>query len=338
MTEWTASATSPSDALLEIENLSVEFSTANGIIRAVDRLSFAVRPGQTLGIVGESGCGKSVTSLAIMGLLQKPAGRIAGGRVRLAEYELTRLSETALRKLRGAELSMIFQEPMTALNPVYSIAQQMTSVLRRHQKLSAKQARSEAVDMLARVGIPLPDQRIDDYPHQLSGGMRQRIMIAMALSCRPKLLIADEPTTALDVTTQAQVLQQIVDLQSEFGTAVILITHDLGVIAETCDEAVVMYCGSKVEQARVNDLFRHPQHPYTAGLMQSIPRIRDQKLSRLPVIEGQVPDLADLPPGCRFAGRCPNRLERCKRERPDATHSGTSLVACFNPHTTGPAR
>ena len=337
MTERTASATSASDALLEVENLSVEFSTTNGIIRAVDRLSFAVQPGQTLGIVGESGCGKSVTSLAIMGLLQKPAGRIAGGRVRLAKHELTRLPETALRKLRGAELSMIFQEPMTALNPVYSIAQQMTSVLRRHQKLSAKQARTEAVDMLARVGIPLPDQRIDDYPHQLSGGMRQRIMIAMALSCRPKLLIADEPTTALDVTTQAQVLQQIVDLQSEFGTAVILITHDLGVIAETCDEAVVMYCGSKVEQARVNDLFRHPQHPYTAGLMQSIPRIRDQKLSRLPVIEGQVPDLADLPPGCRFAGRCPNRLERCERERPDATRSGASLVACFNPHTMNPA-
>ena len=318
--------------LLDVEDLSVEFSTVQGRIRAVDRLSFSVRPGQTLGIVGESGCGKSVTSLAIMGLLPKPTGHIAGGHIRLAERELTALSETELRSLRGAELSMIFQEPMTALNPVYSIAQQMTSVLRRHQKLSAKQARTEAIDMLAKVGIPLPDQRIDNYPHELSGGMRQRVMIAMALSCRPKLLIADEPTTALDVTTQAQVLQQIVDLQAEFGTAVILITHDLGVIAETCDEAVVMYCGSKVEQAPVNDLFRHPRHPYTAGLMQSIPRIRKQKLPRLPVIEGQVPDLADLPPGCRFADRCPNRLTRCAQERPEVTASGTSIVACFNPH------
>lgn len=319
--------------LLEVEDLSVEFSTVNGRVQAVDGLSFAVRPGQTLGIVGESGCGKSVTSLAIMGLLPKPAGRIAGGRIQLAEYELTALPETELRNLRGAELSMIFQEPMTALNPVYSIAQQMTSVLRRHQRLSAKQARATAIDMLARVGIPLPDQRIDDYPHQLSGGMRQRTMIAMALSCRPKLLIADEPTTALDVTTQAQVLQQIVNLQAEFGTAVILITHDLGVIAETCDEAVVMYCGSKVEQAPVNDLFRNPQHPYTAGLMQSIPRIRDQKLPRLPVIEGQVPDLADLPPGCRFADRCPNRLTRCTQERPEVKASGASVVSCFNPCT-----
>ncbi|MEM7052976.1 MAG: ABC transporter ATP-binding protein [Pseudomonadota bacterium] len=322
-----------SSTVLEVQNLSVELASSDGVIRAVAGLSFAVRPGQTLGIVGESGCGKSVTSLAIMGLLPKPAGRIASGRIRLDNYELTALPETELRRLRGAELSMIFQEPMTALNPVYSIAQQMTSVLRRHQKLSAKQARSEAIDMLARVGIPLPDQRIDDYPHQLSGGMRQRVMIAMALSCRPKLLIADEPTTALDVTTQAQVLQQISDLQTEFGTAVMLITHDLGVIAETCDEAVVMYCGSKVEQAPVDDLFRRPQHPYTAGLLQSIPRIREQKLARLPVIEGQVPDLADLPTGCRFAARCPNRLERCEREQPEVTISGPSTVSCFNPHT-----
>ncbi len=317
--------------VLRVDNLCVEFATTAGQIRAVDQLSFSVEAGQTLGIVGESGCGKSVTSLAIMGLLPKPAGRIVDGSVLLDGQELTRLPEGRLRQLRGAELSMIFQEPMTALNPVYSIARQMTAVLKRHQQLSARQARHRAIEMLARVGIPRPDQRIDDYPHQLSGGMRQRVMIAMALSCQPKLLIADEPTTALDVTTQAQVLRQMVDLQQELGTAVILITHDLGVIAETCDQAVVMYCGSKVEQAPVADLFLQPRHPYTAGLMQSIPRIREHKLDRLPVIEGQVPNLAALPPGCRFAGRCPNREDRCVQQQPPLTERGAQQFACFNP-------
>jgi len=320
-----------SEALLEVDGLNVEFSTQAGSVRAVDDLSFAVRPGQTLGIVGESGCGKSVTCLAIMGLLTPAAGGFATGRVVLNGRELTALTERRLRRIRGAEMSMIFQEPMTALNPVYTIGSQMSSVLRRHAGLARKAARRRAREMLEHVGIPLAQQRLDEYPHELSGGMRQRIMIAMALSCRPRLLIADEPTTALDVTTQAQVLEQIKALQREFGTAVILVTHDLGVVAETCDEAVVMYCGRMVEQAPVEALFGAPRHRYTKALIEAAPTIRTQRLERLPVIAGSVPELTSLPPGCRFAARCTHADERCRRLQPALTPMGQSRVACFHP-------
>jgi len=320
-----------SDALLEVDRLCVDFATEAGTVRAVDDVSFSIRPGRTLGIVGESGCGKSVTSLALMGLLPRPAGHITSGSVRLAGTELTAIDEPALRRMRGAELSMIFQEPMTALNPVYTIGSQMTAVLRRHEGISRRQARARAIEMLERVGIPVPARRVDEYPHELSGGMRQRAMIAMALSCRPKLLIADEPTTALDVTTQAQVLGQIADLQRELGTAVILVTHDLGVVAETCDEALVMYCGRVVEQAPTSVLFETPRHRYTEGLIAAIPKVRPQRLARLPVIPGTVPDLAELPPGCRFAARCGYADETCKQRQPPLETMGSSRVACFHP-------
>jgi len=320
-----------SEALLEVDRLSVDFVTEAGIVRAVDDVSFSIRPGRTLGIVGESGCGKSVTSLALMGLLPRPAGSVASGSVRLGGVELTSLNERALRRMRGAELSMIFQEPMTALNPVYTIGAQMSAVLRRHQGLSRRAARARAIEMLERVGIPVPARRIDEYPHELSGGMRQRAMIAMALSCRPKLLIADEPTTALDVTTQAQVLAQIAELQQELGTAVILVTHDLGVVAETCDDALVMYCGQVVEQAPTSVLFETPRHRYTEGLIAAIPKVRPQRLARLPVIPGTVPDLAELPPGCRFAPRCGFADETCIRRQPALETRCESRFACFHP-------
>ncbi|WP_348672321.1 ABC transporter ATP-binding protein [uncultured Abyssibacter sp.] len=321
-------------ALLEVDNLQVEFATDRGIARAIDGVSFEVNEGETLGIVGESGCGKSVTSLSIMGLIPRPPGRIAGGEIRFAGENLTRLPEKAYRKLRGSDISMIFQEPMTALNPVFTIGNQISDVLRRHKGLSRKQARARGIEMLAEVGIPAPEKRIDEYPHQLSGGMRQRVMIAMALSCDPKLLIADEPTTALDVTIQAQVLELIKKLAADHGTAVILITHDLGVVAETCDRAAVMYCGKIIEQGPVDALFEYPRHPYTAGLLASVPRIRPDRLPRLPTIPGIVPDLLDLPRGCRFRDRCGQALERCGQFDPElnADNDAATVAACFNPN------
>ena len=320
-----------SDALLDVDGLSVEFSTEASSVRAVDDVSFAVQPGQTLGIVGESGCGKSVSCLAVMGLLNRAIDGSVTGSVRLSGRELLDLPEPHLRRIRGGEMSMIFQEPMTALNPVYTIGAQMSAILRRHAGLARRAARRRSREMLERVGIPLAQQRLDEYPHQLSGGMRQRVMIAMALSCRPRLLIADEPTTALDVTTQAQVLEQIKTLQKELGTAVILVTHDLGVVAETCDEAIVMYCGQIVEQAPVAALFDAPRHRYTQGLIEAIPRVRTQRLARLPVIRGTVPELSNLPPGCRFAARCAHADERCRSVQPALEPLGRSRVACFHP-------
>jgi peptide/nickel transport system ATP-binding protein len=318
--------------LLEVTDLAIEFSTDAGKVRAVDGVSFSVAPGETIGLVGESGCGKTVTGLSLLGLIPSPPGRVVAGSIRLQGRELTHLSEHEFRQVRGHEVSMIFQEPMTALNPVFRISSQMTDVLRRHQGLTRRQARAAAIEMLAKVGIPEPAARIDDYPHQLSGGMRQRVMIAMALSCGPKLLVADEPTTALDVTTQAQVLEQITRLQAEFGMAMILITHDLGVVAETCSKAIVMYCGSIVENSPVEELFAKPHHPYTAGLLNSIPRIRSQRLETLPVIAGMVPDLRDLPVGCRFADRCTKVQERCRVERPPLRSLSTGVeVACHDP-------
>ncbi|MGV6851582.1 MAG: ABC transporter ATP-binding protein [bacterium] len=317
--------------LLSVRDLVVEFKTERGLVRAIDGISFDVMPGETMGLVGESGCGKSVTSLAILGLIPSPPGIIAAGSIQLNGRELVGLPETEYRKIRGSEISMIFQEPMTALNPVFTIVNQMSDVLIRHQKMTRKQARNRAIEMLELVGIPSPEKRVDEYPHQLSGGMRQRVMIAMALSCNPKLLLADEPTTALDVTTQAQVMEQIVKLQQEMGTAVVLVTHDLGVVAESCQRAVVMYAGRIAEQAPIVPLFENPQHPYSAGLLASIPRIREHKVDKLPTIPGTVPDLLHLPPGCRFADRCDRADENCHKNQPDPQTILEHDVACFHP-------
>ncbi len=320
--------------LLSVKNLVVEFNTRHGPVRAVDNISFDVYPNETVGIVGESGCGKTVTGLTLLRLIPMPPGRIVQGSITFQGRDLTRLSEKQMQAMRGADISMIFQEPMTALNPVFTVGNQMIDILRRHKDLSRSQARAVAIDMLDKVGIPAPKKRIDEYPHQLSGGMRQRVMIAMALSCDPKLLVADEPTTALDVTTQAQVMEQIIKLQEEFHMSVILVTHDLGVVAESCDRAIVMYCGNIIETAPIGELFERPHHPYTKGLLESIPRIREEKLAQLPIIPGMVPDLLHLPDGCRFADRCARATERCNREKPlleAAPGNGVRGVACYHP-------
>ena len=319
--------------LLSVRNLIIEFMTRYGPVRAVDGISFDVYPNETLGIVGESGCGKTVTGLSLLRLIPSPPGRIVAGEILLQGRDLTKLSEDEMQSLRGDEISMIFQEPMTALNPVLTVGTQMIDVLTRHRPLNRRQAKTEAIEMLSKVGIPVPKKRINEYPHEMSGGMRQRVMIAMALSCSPKLLIADEPTTALDVTTQAQVLEQILKLQEEFNMAVILITHDLGVVAETCQRALVMYCGEIVERASIEALFETPQHPYSQGLLDSIPKLREEKLGELPIIPGMVPDLLHLPAGCRFADRCSRVTDECRLQRPhlDAQAAAPSAVACFHP-------
>jgi oligopeptide/dipeptide ABC transporter ATP-binding protein len=319
--------------LLRIRDLAVEFRTMAGRLRAVDGVSFDVFPTETLGLVGESGCGKTVTGLSILRLIPDPPGRIVSGRIEFQGTDLVQLPEAEMRRIRGRDIAMIFQEPMTALNPVFTIGEQITDVLRRHRGLSVSQAREAAIGLLQKVGIPAPESRIDEYPHQLSGGMRQRAMIAMALSCGPKLLVADEPTTALDVTTQAQVLEQINRLQAELRMAMILVTHDLGVVAETCQRAVVMYCGVIVEVAPVTRLFSRPRHPYTVGLLGSVPRVREPRVRELPVIAGRVPDLLHLPPGCRFADRCSRAAAQCRASAPPLVAEGDgSAVACFQPH------
>ena len=292
-----------SDALLELRGLTVDFATDDGVVHAVDGIDLALDRGRTLGLVGESGCGKSVTSLAIMGLLP-PETSTGGGAVVFEGRDLLTLDAHLLRDLRGARLAMIFQEPMTSLNPSYTIGDQIIEAIQRHQDLDKAAARARAIEVLKLVRIPSPEKRVDDYPHKLSGGMRQRAMIAMALACGPQLLIADEPTTALDVTIQAQILDLMCGLRRDTGTAIILITHDLGVVAEMADDVAVMYAGQIVERAAVHDLFARPEHPYTVGLLGSIPRL-DEKRERLPSIEGRMPDMTRPPPGCRFAARCP---------------------------------
>ena len=304
------------DPLLEIANLAVEFDTDEGVVRAVDDVGFSLEAGSTLGLVGESGCGKSVTALSVMRLLPQPMGRIATGSIRFEGRELTALDTAAMRKVRGARIGMVFQEPMTALNPVHTVGRQLAEMLMLHRGLRPEEALREAAAMLERVGIPAPDVRLGEFPHQLSGGMRQRVMIAMALLCRPALLIADEPTTALDVTIQAQILDLIRELQAEMGMAVILITHDLGVIAETCGSVVVMYAGKVAEKGTVLDIFDRPTHPYTRGLLSSIPRLEHVPKQRLKTIEGMVPGLRELPPGCRFSNRCAFREPRCEASPP----------------------
>jgi peptide/nickel transport system ATP-binding protein len=295
--------------MLAVENLQTRFYTRAGTVNAVDGVSFTLGRGETLAIVGESGCGKSVTALSLMRLVADPPGRIVGGSVRLEGTELLALEEGAMRRVRGKLISMIFQEPMTSLNPVMTIGRQIGESLVLHEGLSRRAALGRAVELLHLVGIPEPAQRAREYPHQLSGGMRQRAMIAMALACRPRVLIADEPTSALDVTIQAQILELIGRLQRSLGTAMIMITHDLGVVAETAERVIVMYAGRKVEEASVGELFAWPLHPYTRGLMNSIPR----GAARLQEIPGMVPALSDLPAGCAFAPRCPRADERCRR-------------------------
>lgn len=319
--------------LLEVNQLAIEFKTERGLLTAVRDVSFTLNPGETLGIVGESGCGKTVTGLSIMGLLPKNISRISRGSISFGEYgDLSKLSTNEFRKLRGRDISMIFQEPMTALNPVFTIETQLTDVLRRHQNLSKKQAYERALEALALVRIPSPKKRIKQYPHEFSGGMRQRVMIAMAMACQPKLLIADEPTTALDVTTQAQVLLQMKELQKKFSMGLIMVTHDLGVVAQTCEKMMVMYCGRVIEIGATKDIINNPQHPYTKGLLDSIPRIRKDKVEKLPTIEGMVPPLFDLPPGCAYQNRCPNKNERCEQERPSLQeYNSKRKIACFSP-------
>jgi peptide/nickel transport system ATP-binding protein len=317
-------------SLLEVRHLRTSFRLEEGgEFTAVDGVSFSVDGGRTLGIVGESGCGKSVTSLSIMGLLPKGQGRISGGSVRFEGRDLATLSPEEMRRLRGGRMAMIFQEPMTSLNPAFTIGDQLVEAIRVHRDLDAARAREHAIEMLRRVRIPSPERRIDEYPHKLSGGMRQRVMIAMALACEPKLLIADEPTTALDVTIQAQVLDLMRTLREETGTAIILITHDLGVVAELADDVVVMYAGRIVERAPVRQLFERPQHPYTIGLLGSIPSMHLEQ-ERLHAIEGQVPTPMTKVQGCRFAPRCPFAVARCRAEDPPLMAMGEGQeAACW---------
>jgi peptide/nickel transport system ATP-binding protein len=314
---------SASDLLLEVEDLKIIFhGDRRRTTHAVDRVSLTLRRGETLGLVGESGCGKTVTALSIMGLLPKDTAQVAG-RVRFDGAELLSLSDREMRNMRGNRLAMIFQEPMTSLNPVYPIGQQIAETLIRHRGLSRYDARTRTIELLRLVRIPSPEQRVDDYPHRLSGGMRQRAMIALALACDPALLIADEPTTALDVTIQAQILDLIRDLQASIGLAIILISHDLGVVAEVCDSVAVMYAGEIVERAPVDVLFAAPQHPYTVGLLGSIPRL-DRGVSELSTIDGMVPNMSALPRGCRFAPRCPFARQFCMDVLPKMTRVGPS--------------
>ncbi|MBW4091599.1 MAG: ABC transporter ATP-binding protein [Proteobacteria bacterium] len=321
-------------ALLEVTSLQTHFATPDGVVRAVEGLSFSVDSGQTLAIVGESGCGKSVTSMSILRLIAEPPGKIAGS-IRFAGRELLDLPEAEMRRIRGNDIAMIFQEPMTSLNPVLTIGRQIGETLRLHQGLSARAAEVRAIESLTLVGIQAPERRVREYPHQLSGGMRQRVMIAMALACNPKLLIADEPTTALDVTIQAQILDLMRDLQRRLGSAIVLITHDLGVVAETAERVVVMYAGRKVEEAPVGELFARPLHPYTLGLLGAVPKLgsslHDADRGRLAEIPGLVPSLRSRIEGCPFAGRCPRVTDLCRRVAPPVEAKAPDhLVACHH--------
>ena len=329
-----------SEILLDVQNLKTRFTTDEGTFLAVDDVSFSVKKGQTLGIVGESGCGKSVTSLSVMRLIQKP-GKIESGKVMFKGQNLLDLNDAKMRTIRGNEIAMIFQEPMTSLNPVYTIGDQIEEAILLHQKeLDKKQARARAIEMLRLVGIPAPEKRFHEFPHQLSGGMRQRVMIAMAISCNPELLIADEPTTALDVTIQAQILDLMRKLQKEFNAGMILITHDLGVVAEMCQDVAVMYAGRVVEFGTVEDIFYRPKHPYTRGLLDSIPHFETgHKLEQLRTIKGMVPSLLKLPEGCRFADRCPYAQDDCRRIYPTLENlRGVHKVACHHPLTSEEAK
>ncbi len=318
------------NTLLQVKGLKTYFKTENGLIKAVDDVNFSIERGKTLGVVGESGCGKSVTSLSVMQLVPGPKGKIVGGKIlyyingQEKAVDITNLGPHSkeMRALRGNEISMIFQEPMTSLNPVYTVGSQIIEAVRLHQSVNKLEARERAIEMLRKVGIAAPEQRVDKYPYELSGGMRQRVMIAMALSCDPSLLIADEPTTALDVTIEAQILKVMRDLQKDFGMSIMFITHDLGVIGEVADNVIVMYTGKVVEQASTVDIFYDPKHPYTQGLLSSIPKIGEKK--RLIPINGTVPNLLNLPQGCYFAPRCPHAMDICRQQEPDMYDTGSN--------------
>ena len=338
----TAKSFSPeAEAVLELENVHTRFFTRDGVVRAVDGVSYEVRRGETLGVVGESGCGKSVTALSIMRLVASPPGRIVDGAIRFQGTDLLRLSNVEMQAIRGNEISMIFQEPMTSLNPVLTVGTQISEALMMHRGLSKRDALDNVVEMLRLVHIPEARSRVHEYPHQMSGGMRQRVMIAMAVSCNPKILLADEPSTALDVTIQAQILDLMRELQETLGTAIVLITHDMGVIAENADRVVVMYAGKKVEEASVEELFSHPMHPYTEGLLGSIPRMsvaakNKSKRLRLNEIPGMVPSLYNLPQGCAFAPRCAHASDRCRSEYPGLEQKRPGhLVACWHSDRVG---
>ncbi|MGN0203049.1 MAG: ABC transporter ATP-binding protein [Coprococcus sp.] len=315
------------DSLLSVDDLQVQFQTKKGINTAVDGISFSIGKGEILGIVGESGCGKSVTSLSILRLLGMNA-RISRGSIQLDGRELTSLTEDEMCEIRGNEIAMIFQDPMTALNPTLTIGNQLIEPLIIHQGYNKKDAWKEAIEVLKKVGIAAPEKRMKEYPHQLSGGMRQRVMIAMAVSCAPKLLIADEPTTALDVTIQAQILELMADLRQKMNTAIILITHDMGVVAETADNILVLYAGKVVEYGSVKEIFNNPKHPYTQGLLSSIPPL-EEDVAELNTIEGTVPAPGHMPAGCRFSPRCPYATERCAGEQPGMYRAGNATVSCF---------
>jgi oligopeptide transport system ATP-binding protein len=326
--------------LLSLRDLRTQFFTADGVVKAVDGVSFDLYPGQTLGIVGESGCGKSQTVLSIMRLISSPPGKIVGGQVLFQGQDLLKVSDEQMRRVRGRKIAMIFQDPMTSLNPVLTINRQIGEALQLHLGMDGGQARKRAIELLDLVGIPSAKARVDDYPHQFSGGMRQRVVIAMALSCNPQLLIADEPTTALDVTIQAQILDLIKNLSKEFGTATILITHDLGVVAGMCDDILVMYAGRVIERAGVYDLYADPAHPYSMGLLRSVPRLDENRKERLVPIEGLPPDLIELPDNCPFNPRCTYAADKCRAEMPpllDVSRNGAigHETACWFPRGEG---
>jgi oligopeptide/dipeptide ABC transporter ATP-binding protein len=322
---------STEEIILKVDHLITAFDTEGGRIRAVDDVSFEVKKALTLGLVGESGCGKSVTALSIMRLLPKPTGIIESGQILFNSTDIVGLPVEKMHEIRGKRISMIFQEPMTSLNPVHKIGKQLGEVFQLHfSQMNESEIREESVELLQKVGIPEPWQRMAEYPHQISGGMRQRVMIALALACKPDILIADEPTTALDVTIQAQILDLIKKLQNETGMAVIIITHDLGVIAETCEDVVVMYAGKVAETASAIDLFKNPKHPYTQGLLDSIPRLETPRKTQLNIIQGMVPSLYELPSGCRFRNRCPHAMEVCTTEPPPLIPVGKEhFAACY---------
>lgn len=320
--------------MLEVNDLRTYFYTQEGVVPAVDGVSFNIEEGETLCVVGESGCGKSVTAMSILKLIPIPPGKYVSGEILFNEENLLEKDEGEMRKIRGNDIAMIFQEPMTSLNPVYTVGNQIAETIILHQGLKKNEANEKAVEMLRKVGIPSPEKRVKEYPHQLSGGMRQRVMIAMALSCNPKLLIADEPTTALDVTIQAQILHLMRNLKKEFNSSILFITHDLGVVAEMADKVIVMYAGKIVEQGRVEDIFNDPHHPYTVGLLKSIPKLTGKRKEELHVIKGNVPTFYDLPEGCKFNTRCNYVKDRCLAEEPKLAPLGhpDRKVACWLVH------
>ena len=318
-----------SENLIEVKKLVTQFSGKNGPVTAVDGVSFHVKRGETLGIVGESGCGKSVTSMSILRLIPKQTGKIASGEILFEGRDLAKLSEKEMRQIRGNEIAMIFQDSMTGLNPVMTIGKQLVETITAHSKMDKKEAWARAEEMLTKVGIPSPAQRLKEFPHQLSGGMRQRVMIAMALCCNPAMLICDEPTTALDVTIQAQILDLINELKEKTGTSVMMITHDLGVIAEVADDVMVMYAGKVVEHASCDQIFDKPMHPYTDGLMKCIPKLDDDDTKELSVIKGMVPSFDDMPAGCAFCPRCPQAREICRQKLPELVEAEGRMVRCF---------